>query len=363
MITKLRTRSRLAALAMGAVLIAGACGNDDSSSSPTAAPATTAGGATTVAPATTAGGGETPAGSKGLIGYVVAGDRNDGGFYQGQVDAVTVAAQELGYDLIVVDKVNPGAAREAFENLARQSPVLIIGGGSELTEGFAPVSEAPEFADITFVMVSGGPPRVPTYATVGADENEAHYMGGVAMGLLLQRGGGDTACIVAGPELPFVKNMDASMRAGMASVDPSFKMLVTYTGDFEDAALAQEAVTAQINQGCKVVYPYLGGALVAVLRAGGEAGIGLTATSIDLCDVPSMGMAMSIMYNPALFLGAMIQSFERGEVEEGKQFALYGVGDGLGVGARICDATPAEEAVLEEARAGLASGTISNWLG
>jgi len=357
---------RLAALAVSAALFAAACGNDDSSSSTeTAAPETTAAPATTAAPGATAAP-ETSAapsdGPKGLIGYVVAGDRNDGGFYQGQVDAVTAAAEELGYELIVVDKVNPGAAREAFENLARQAPDLIIGGGSELTEGFSPVSEAPEFADTTFVMVSGAPPRVPTYATVGADENQAHYMGGVAMGLLLKRSGGTTACIVAGPELPFVQAMDASMRAGMAYVDPSYEMLVTYTGDFEDAALAQEAVTAQINQGCEVVYPYLGGALVAVLRAGGEAGIGLTATSVDLCDVPDMGMAMSIMYNPALFLGDMIQAFERGEVVEGEQYALYGVGDGLGVGARICDATPDEEAVMETVRAGIADGSISGWL-
>jgi basic membrane protein A len=225
-----------------------------------------------------------------------------------------------------------------------------------------PVSEAAEFADITFLMVSGGPPRTATYATVGANENQAHYVGGVATGLLLQRSGGTTACIVAGPELPFVQSMAASMQAGLASVDPAYEMLVTFTGDFEDAGLAQEAVTAQINQGCEVVYPYLGGALVAVLRAGEEAGIGLTATSVDRCEDPTTPFAMSITYNPALYLRSAIESFGAGEIVEGEQLALYGVGDGVGVGARICDATPEEQAVIDETVAGIASGEIADWL-
>ena len=77
------------------------------------------------------------------IGYVVAGDRADGGFYQGQVESVEQIASERGYTTIVVDKVNPGAAREFFENLARQGVDLIIAGGSELRDGFIPVSEDP----------------------------------------------------------------------------------------------------------------------------------------------------------------------------------------------------------------------------
>lgn len=356
---------RLRAVAVGllAALVFASCGGDDDSSSDgTSVPGSEV--AATDAPSTDAPSTDAPAESAGVIGYVVAGDRNDGGFYQGQVDAVETAAANLGYEVIVVDKVNPGAAREAFENLARQGPDLIIGGGSELTDGLIPVSEAPEYADITFLMVSGAPPASPTYASVAANENQAHYMGGVAVGLLLKRSGGDTGCIVAGPELPFVQNMDKSMRAGLASVDPSNQMLVTYTGDFEDAILAQEAVTAQINQGCEVVYPYLGGALGAVLDTANEAGIGLVSTSVDRCPDPSLPFAMSILYNPALYLETAIESFKNGEVVEGEQLALYGVGDGVGVGAVICDATADEQAALDAAAERLASGEITpdDWL-
>jgi hypothetical protein len=76
---------------------------------------------------------------------------------------------------------------------------------------------------------------------------------------------------------------------------------------------------------------------------------------------------MGILYNPALFLPTVIEGFSNGDIVEGEQFALYGVGDaetlGLsdpnqGVGAVICDATPEEQQVLDDVRAKIASGEI-----
>jgi basic membrane protein A len=370
--------TRIIATLAAVGLLAAGCGDDDDTGDAGDAAATTAAGASDTTAATeataatdTTGGGETGttaagAGETFTFGYVVAGDRNDGGFYQGQVDAVESAAEELGLEVIVVDKVNPGAAQEAFENLARQGPDLIIGGGSELADGFIPTSQSPEFADdITFLLVAGFPPDGDSYATVGANENEAHFMGGVATGLLLDRTGGSRGCVVAGPDLPFVRNMEANMTAGLEHVAPDKEMSVTFTGDFEDAALATEALEAQINQGCEVFYPYLGGALPAAVEAATSAGIAVSATSVNLCDAG--GFAMGILYNPALFLPTVIEAFSNGEIVEGEQFALYGVGDaetlGLddpndGVGAVICDATPEEQATLDEVREMIAGGEI-----
>jgi len=107
-----------------------------------------------------------------------------------------------------------------------------------------------------------------------------------------------------------------------------------------------------------VVYPYLGGALIAVVNTALESGVGVVSTSVDLCDANLFPVAMAITYNPALFLPSVIGSFAAGELEEGKQLAVYGVGSGLGVGSRICDASGDEQAVLDEVRAALADGDI-----
>jgi basic membrane lipoprotein Med (substrate-binding protein (PBP1-ABC) superfamily) len=300
------------------------------------------------------------------IGYVVAGDKNDNGFYEGQVKSVTKTAKKQNLKTIVVDKVNPGAAREAFENLCRQQPNVIIGGGQELADGFIPVSQSPECEDITWVLVAGFPPSANSFATVGANENEAHYMGGYAAGQYLQATGGNVACVVGGPDLPFVRNMETNMTAGLQAVAPDKQMLVTLTGDFEDAALATEALRAQINAGCTLFYPYLGGALPAAVEAAAEAGIGVMSTSVDLCGTEPF-IQESILYNPALFLPTVIKALKKNKVKEGKQFALYGVGDSKkigikdpnkGVGAKLCKPTSEQQTALDDIRKRIASGEI-----
>ena len=306
-------RAGLSLLALGLGLIAAGCGGDDGDEAPAAQPAEAPAEAPAEETPTEAPAEEAPATqpeaepmeAPGMvmnfpagvdvngdghitIGHVMAGDRKDGGFYQGQADAVVAFAEANGHTAIVVDQINPGAAREAFENLARQGVDLIIGGGPELRDGFIPVSEDPTFSAINFILVAGFPPTSDGYATAAASESEAHFMGGVAAGLLLERTGATTACITAGPELDFVRNMAASMNAGLAHLQDSYaqaaeaEMLVAYTGDSEDAALAREAATAQIDQGCGVIYPYLG---IPFLGGGLPAGV------VDLDAEPADNLA------------------------------------------------------------------------
>ncbi len=345
MISKKSVISKRIVIVMTSVLLLGlaACGESDDSGA--------------------ASGDESAAESKGTIAYAVAGDRNDGGYYQGQVDAIEAAAEAAGYDVVVVDKVNPSAAQETFENLARQAPSLIIAGGSELSGGMIPVSESPEFADIDFLVVTAAPPSTDTYATVGANEKHAHLMGGIASALVLQRTGATKACIVAGPELPFVQSAEAAMREGLALVDESFELMVTYTGSFEDAALAQEAASSLAANGCSLMYPYLGGAVTAAVKASNDAGVPATATSIDRCGDTSADFAASILYNPSLYLEQVIKAYAAGEMTEGESLGVFGAGDGVGIGAVVCDATPEEQATLDDFSEQLAAGELDAHLG
>ncbi len=293
------------------------------------------------------------------LGYVVAGDSQDGGFYQGQIDAAIRAAEAHGWEVIVIDQVNPGAAQEAFQNLARQGPDFIVGGGAELTDGFIPVACSGEFDQISWFLVAPFPPPEPCFSTGDSNEAQAHYIGGVAVGLLLDRSEGDTiACDIAGPELDFVKNAAAHLAAGLKDHNPDYELRVTFTGDFENAALAQEAAQAQIDQGCSVIYPYLGGALSAVVRAGNSAGINVVATSVNRCDDPSAEFAMGITFNPATWIDQVFESMASGELAHGESLGLFGVADNAGVGAVICDASPSEQQVLDDTAARIAAGEI-----
>ena len=103
-----------------------------------------------------------------------------------------------------------------------------------------------------------------------------------------------------------------------------------------------------------------------------QSGIGVISTSVDLCGVPAEEIGgwtieESILYNPALYLPTVLKKYSKGKIKEGKQFALYGVGDAKklgfddpsqGPGAVVCDASTEQQSELDQVRADIASGKI-----
>ena len=59
------------------------------------------------------------------------------------------------------------------------------------------------------------------------------------------------------------------------------------------------------------------------------------------------------------YLADLVDTFVAGDFVEGEQIAVYGAGDGLGIGANICEPVGDEQQILDEVRAELASGTIN----
>jgi basic membrane protein A len=342
-----------AVVATVAATLAG-CGSSHKTTSGAAAPSSSA-----TSPATSAAPGSSASYTPiKTIGYVLSGPSNDQGYYQAQAEAIQRIANQMQIKVIISQNVDPNNSTSVFEDLARQGASVVIGDGSEFIPGIVPFSSEPAFARTLPLMISGDPPTAPTYATVGGNELQAHFMGGVAAGLLLQADGKNTACDVAGPNLTFVKNAAAAMQQGLKYVNPNYRLLVTYTGDFNNDALAASAAKALVAQGCDVMYPYLGGAIPAALNVGAAAGVKLVATSYDRCASTNPPIAMDILFNPSLYLPQVVGGLVRGELRRGAQWKLFSVNDHVGIGAKICQVTPQQTQALTQAEQKLANGTI-----
>jgi len=189
------------------------------------------------------------------IGYALSGPANDGGYYQNQAQKIVQLGHQRGIKVIIAQNADPNSAT-VFEDLARQGAQVVIADGSEFTPAMLTFSKNPAFQSTLPLMISGDPPVAPTFATAGGNELQAHFMGGVAAGLLLQQHGKTGACDVAGPNIAFVKNAAAAMQQGLHYVNPNYQFHVTFTGDFNNTALAASASKALIAQGCYVLYPY-----------------------------------------------------------------------------------------------------------
>jgi len=292
------------------------------------------------------------------IGYALSGPADDHGYYQDQAQEIKALGKQYGIKVIVVQNANPDSAT-VFEDLAREGAQVVIADGSEFTPGIIPFSTNPAFKSTLPLMISGDPPAGSGYATAGGNELQAHFLGGVAAALLLQQHGGKTACDVAGPKLEFVKNAATAMDKGVKYINSKFHFLATYTGDFNNTALATSATHSLLAQGCKVLYPYLGGAISAALNTAHAGGALLVATSYDRCSSTNPPIAMDILYNPALYLPKIIPALEKGEIQRGKQWKLFSVGGPVGVGAKICHPTAHEAAVMAAVKLKLARGLIN----
>jgi basic membrane lipoprotein Med (substrate-binding protein (PBP1-ABC) superfamily) len=290
------------------------------------------------------------------IGYALSGPANDGGYYQDQAQEIKKLGQQHGIKVIVVQNADPNSAT-VFEDLARQGAQVVIADGSEFTPAILAFSKNPAFQSTLPIMISGDPPVAPTYATAGGNELQAHFMGGVAAGLLLQRAGKTGACDVAGPNIAFVKNAAAAMGQGLHYVNPNYQFRVTFTGDFNNTALAASASKALIAQGCYVLYPYLGGAIPAALNEVTKAHALGVATSFNRCGTPPI--AMSILYNPSFYLPSVVQALEKGQIHRGQHWRLFSVGSNVGIGAVICNPTAHETQVLNQVRQKLATNQIN----
>jgi basic membrane lipoprotein Med (substrate-binding protein (PBP1-ABC) superfamily) len=290
------------------------------------------------------------------IGYALSGPANDGGYYQNQAQEIVRLGRQHGIKVIVAQNADPNSAA-VFEDLARQGAQVVIADGSEFTPAMLTFSKNPAFQSTLPLMISGDPPVAPTFATAGGNELQAHFMGGVAAGLLLQQHGKTGACDVAGPNIAFVKNAAAAMQQGLHYVNPNYQFHVTFTGDFNNTALAASASKALIAQGCYVLYPYLGGAIPAALNEVTKAHVLGVATSFNRCGTPPI--AMSILYNPSFYLPSVVQALEKGQIHRGQHWRLFSVGSDVGIGAVICNPTAHQTQVLDQVRQKLASGQIN----
>ena len=295
------------------------------------------------------------------IAVLIAGDQNDGGFYEGQVTALKALAKKYKAKLIVIDKVGIGTSQESFDNAARQNPAIILSTGSELLDGFNAVCNNPQYRSIFFMSQAAFPPVCKRAVHFTADDFQSHYLGGVAAALILEAAGKTTAPtlgVVAGPELSFVTDDNKALEEGLKSRIPDAKLNITFTGDFENAALAREAADAFINQGASLLYPYLGGALIAVVEAANTAKVPVLAVAIDGCGIPAPGpqFAGSILFNPAPGFAPMLKSYQSGKLKPG-DFKVFGL-ETKGVGANICNATSEQQKVLDATKQKILNGDI-----
>jgi basic membrane protein A len=291
-----------------------------------------------------------------VIGVLSPGDLNDNGFYESFVVKAQEVADDNGWELIKVGSINPADALEQARNLCRQGVDMVALAAAELADAI-PASEEDVCADTAwYVPSSAGSIEVTDRITMSADFiNESLLAAGYAMGLLMEESGATKAGFVTGPEADFSIAAASAYQAGIREVIPGAEVISTYTGDFNDSALAVEATTAQLNQSVGSLYPYLGGATDAAAQVAFDAGIPVATPGTDRCSENTF--AVSVVFDPGEYFAAALEEFAAGELAMGAVREWH-----LGVDpvptVALCSGTAEQEQQLADFITSVGDGTI-----
>ena len=299
------------------------------------------------------------------VAVAVAGDANDGAYYQAAVDGARDFTSANGYaDPIYIDKIDQAEAATELRNLADQGVDVIVVSSGEISEPLEDLTE--EYPDIFwYCRCEDTFPDLPGLAQSSDNSAAIEYIAGFAAGLLLQERGGDSVYMLGGSSASFEVETELAFRLGLQSVDAGYEINYVPTGaqpfDFDNVAGASEAFHNAVAAGADAVYPYLGGAHNPVVALANEAGlITMSAGASDVCTREGdLHWDIAIKFDGGDYIRAVFPLIQQGRLAEGERF-VFSVEPGSVAGAAICDPTPEQAEALEAEVVKVATGVYED---
>ena len=299
------------------------------------------------------------------VAVAVAGDANDGAYYQAAVDGATDFTTANGYpDPIYIDKIDQAEAATELRNLADQGVDVIVVSSGEISEPLADLTE--EYPDIFwYCRCEDTFPDLPGLAQSSDNSAAIEYIAGFAAGLLLEERGGDSVYMLGASNAAFEVETELAFRMGLQTVDPGYEITYVPTGaqpfDFDNVAGASEAFHNAVAAGADAVYPYLGGAHNPVVALANEVGlITMSAGASDVCTREGdLHWDIAIKFDGGDYIRAVFPLIQQGRLAEGERF-VFSVEPGSVAGAAICDPTPEQAEALEAEVVKVATGVYED---
>ncbi|MGH7864338.1 MAG: BMP family protein [Candidatus Binataceae bacterium] len=255
------------------------------------------------------------------VALLTPGPVSDAGWNAAAFDGLTLIKDNLGAETALVQTTSPADFEDAFRDFASRDFNLIFAHGFEYTDTAIKVAKL--FPATTFVVTSGAASSA-NVASMTFKIEEAAYVEGVLSGALSKSG---VVGAIGGIELPSIKLTFDGYRRGFQSVRPAGKLLVSFTGSFEDVGAAKEAALAQVRQGADLLMHNADAAGLGVFQAAQQSGIYAFGANRNQNDVaPDAVLASAVTEIPGAFLRVATQvehrRFKPAMIE-------YGMRDGM----------------------------------
>jgi basic membrane protein A and related proteins len=188
-----------------------------------------------------------PASNSFKVALLTPGPVSDAGWNAAAYEGLELIKSKLGADTALVQTKSPADFEDAFRDFASRGFDLIFAHGFEYTDSALEVARS--FPN-TYFVVSSGSESSANVASITFNVDEATYVEGVLAAGVSKSG---VVGAVGGIELPSIKLFFEGFKRGFLAGNPKGRILISYTGNFDDVGAAKEAALAQISQGADVL--------------------------------------------------------------------------------------------------------------
>jgi len=127
-----------------------------------------------------------------------------------------------------------------------------------------------KFLIIDSVVADKDGNNIPNVANAVFAEHEGSFLVGVAAALKAKADKQTSLGFIGGMEVPLIKKFEAGFDQGVKAVDASLKVLVDYTGVFDDPAKGQALAQKQFNAGAYIIFSAAGACGNGVIKEAKE---------------------------------------------------------------------------------------------
>jgi basic membrane protein A len=180
------------------------------------------------------------------VALLTPGPVSDGGWNAAAYDGIQLIKEKLGARIALVQTASPADFDDSMRDFAARGFDLILAHGFEYTDAALRVGQ--DFPKTYFVVSSGGGTSR-NVASLAFKFDQATYIEGILAAGVSKSG---VVGAIGGIELPTIKLTFDGFRRGFLSARPGGRVLISYTGSFNDVGAAKEATLAQIGQGADV---------------------------------------------------------------------------------------------------------------
>jgi basic membrane protein A len=247
---------------------------------------------------------------------------NDAGWSAAAYEGLLMIEEQYDAEITYNENTAVSDYDEVFRLYASNGYDVVFAHGAQYADAVLRI--APEYPDVQFCLTSCTFTQDPNVSSIHNQNGQQGFLEGVVAAVVSKS---DIIGIIGGMDIPSISNSVVGFEAGAKYINPDIEVLMTYTGDFEDAGKVKEIAMAMIDEGADVLTHNAGGAgnaLFEALKEGDIYGLGSIADQSILA--PDHVITSGIVDLPTSFL-AFMEMYQSDDFQSGT-FGM-GVEDGI----------------------------------